>query len=205
MFKSLARLFAKPVPPPEMVGDWLLNDRFHSFIEEPTPDNYLRLRKLVLQDRSYRASATGFDDATLLIAQGRHTEAWTWLKGAVTSWLLSPKVHQLAAEVAHALHDAESERREVLAYYRCIEGILGTGDGSRDRPYLITHAGDEYDLLEYLERKLRGQELVLSAGRSLERLDCQDGTELWFDLTDLHERLDDPPRLSKPRRPARSR
>jgi hypothetical protein len=183
-----------------MVGDWLLNDRFQAFLDEPTLEHYLRLRKMVLEDRAYRAAATGFDDAVFLISQGRSAEAWNWLRGLGVSWLLSPKAHQLAAQVAHTLSDTDGERRERLRYHRCIEGILSTGDGTRARPYLVTHAGDEYDLLEYLERGLRGQELVLSEGRSLEHLHCQDGSEFWFDLTDLHQRLDDPPRLSKPKR-----
>lgn len=205
MFKSIFGLFGKTAPADEMVGDWLLDDRFQAFLAEPTPANYLKLRRLVLDDKAYRASSSGFVDVQLLIDHGRLIDARARLRAMNPARLLSPRVHQLAAEVAHSLNDRDDERKELLIYERCVEGILCTGDGSRACPYLITHAGDEYDLIDHLDRRIANQSLLREESRSLEHVECQDGTDLWFDLTELHERLDAPPKLSKPRRPNRSR
>lgn len=205
MFKSIFGFFGRTAPPEQQVGDWLLNDRFQTFLGDPAPENYLRLRTLVLDDRTYSASAAEFNDVQMLIDCGRFLDAREWLRGLNPGRLLSPKAHQLAAEVARHLGDKESERREHFLYHRCIEGILGTGEGSRDDPYLLTHAGDQYDLIDYLEKKVGRQSLVQDRGRTLEHVECLDGSELWFDLSDVHNRLDAPPRLSRPRRGTRAR
>lgn len=205
MLKSVLRLFGKPNAKGEMVGDWLLTEWFNAFLDDPSPKNFHKVRKLVLNDKAYRASSTELDDAVMLIESGQRVAAQERLRAMHPGWLLSPRAHQLAAEVARSLGDHETERRETLIHERCVEGILNTGQGTRDAPYLVTHAGDEYDLLDHFERKFGRQSLVQDSGRSLEKIECQDGSELWFDLTDLHSRLDEPPRLSKPRRPSQTR
>lgn len=203
MFKSIFGFFGRTVTSDEMIGDWLLNDRFQTFLDDPTLENYLKLRTLVLDDRTYSASAAEYNDVKMLMECGRFNDARVWLRRLGPGRLLSPKAHELAAIVGRYLGDNEGARRESLTYHRCIEGILGTGDGTREHPYLLTHAGDQFDLLDYLERKIGRQSVVQDQGRTLEHVECQDGSELWFDLSDVHARLDAPPRLSKPKRGSR--
>jgi hypothetical protein len=205
MLRTVLRLFAKPRAQDEPVGDWLLTDRFHAYLADSSPDNYRKLRELVTHDKAYHAASTGLEDVGMLVEYGRFSDARERLRAMTPGWLLSPKAHALAATVARHLGDQETERRETALYHRCIEGIMGTGDGTRERPYLVTHAGDDYDLIDYLGRRPGRQSLEDEAGRSLERIECEDRSEFWFDLTELHARLDEPPRLSRPSRRSRAR
>ena len=188
-----------PAAPPEMVGDWLLNDRFEEFLAEPDPQRYRKLRALVMADKAYNAGSTALEGVEVLLDHGRAAEARRRVRQLLPDWLLSPRAHRLAAEAARRLGDELGEQREWLVHRRCVEGLLTTGDGTRARPFLVTHVDDEYDLVEHLGKKLAHQDLVLDDGRSLDRITCQDGSEYWFDLTDVHARMDEPPR----RRPLR--
>jgi hypothetical protein len=188
-----------PSDPPEMVGDWLLNDRFGEFLEEPEPVRYGKLRKLVMADKAYNAGSSALETVEVLLDHGRYAEARRRVRQMMPDWLLSPRAHRLAAVAARQLGEGRDEAREATIARRCIEGLLTTGDGTRERPYLVTHIDDEYDVIDHFEKKLASQELVAEEGRSLDRIACQDGSEYWFDLTDVHARMDEPPR----RRPLR--
>jgi hypothetical protein len=63
--------------------------------------------------------------------------------------------------------------------------LLTTGDGTRASPYIVTHPTDEYDVLAALGLKSAGQSLTERHGRLYDIQLCEDGRELWFDVTDL--------------------
>jgi hypothetical protein len=205
MLKKLFTFFGRSPAPDEVFGDWLLTDRFQAFLDEPGPANYLKVRALVLADKAYRATSSELEDVELLLDYGRFADARERVRQMMPNWLLSPRAHQLAATAARHLGDEKAHDRASFLRGRCIEGILGTGDGTKERPYLVTHVDDEHDLVDHFGKKLAQQSLLTEETRCLDQIVCQDGAEIWFDLTDVHKRMDDPPKLSKARRPARAR
>lgn len=66
----------------------------------------------------------------------------------------------------------------------CIDCILSTGDGSKDQPYLVLRTSDEYDVLEHLDKKVKQQSLTGNGEKRFDVLECEDGSEYWFDVTD---------------------
>jgi hypothetical protein len=62
-------------------------------------------------------------------------------------------------------------------------GILATGDGSADKPYLVSRVSDEYDILRHTKKGMKGQSLRTKGDKSFDVIACQDGQELWFDIT----------------------
>ncbi len=98
MLKSVLRFFGRPDAAAEPVGDWLLNDWFNAFLDDPSPANFHKLRKLVLNDKAYRASSTAVDDVVMLIEGLRFLAARERLREITPAWLLSPRVHRLAAD-----------------------------------------------------------------------------------------------------------
>jgi hypothetical protein len=61
---------------------------------------------------------------------------------------------------------------------------LATGDGGPDHPYLATYSTDEHDLLRALGLRARGQELVRHGSGRFDVISCEDGSEIWFDVTE---------------------
>jgi hypothetical protein len=62
---------------------------------------------------------------------------------------------------------------------------VASGDGTRARPWTVLRVSDEYDVLRSLGRRPASQELVGQAGRELDRIECVDGSEAWFDAGGL--------------------
>ena len=103
--------------------------------------------------------------------------------------LLSPRAHLCAAMIAESEGDEERRRMEGAVAYACVQGILSTGDGTKQRPYVVTRTSDEYDVLQFLGKELESQSLLEEEDRHYDQLRCKDGSEMWFDVTDPLGRL----------------
>ncbi|HEY8746861.1 MAG TPA: hypothetical protein VIM11_02725 [Tepidisphaeraceae bacterium] len=108
----------------------------------------------------------------------------------MAQWLLSPTAHMLASFIASKLGDMRSSNVEGLMTQACFKGILGTGDGSSEQPYLVSRVRDEYEVLNYLGKASTLQAAVTSAGRFLDCHTCNDGSQVCFDITVLKRLLD---------------
>jgi len=53
----------------------------------------------------------------------------------------------------------------------------------------VSRTSDEYDVLAHLEKRMQQQALVIQDGRHFDRLECSDGSEVWFDVTTAFETL----------------
>jgi len=162
---------------------------FEAFLKEPTKESYLRVFEAVASAPSYNPYSRDLDEATDLMKDKKHKEAQEKLEKAMPNLLLSPRAHQFASIAAKGLGDdkkAESERDAAAA---CLKGILLTGDGSADRPYLVTRVSDEYDLLRHLKKGKKAQSLRNKDGKSYDVIDCADGSQVWFDITVVFGRL----------------
>jgi len=73
--------------------------------------------------------------------------------------------------------------------FACIDGILSTGDGSKEKPYLVLRTSDEYDVLMAEGKEFRCQSLIHDGDRTLDRMDSADGSSLFFDISDAYRAL----------------
>ena len=64
-----------------------------------------------------------------------------------------------------------------------IKSILDTGDGSRERPYVVSSTTEEYLVLEHFNKTLMMQALVDIDGKRMDRMVCEDGTAYYFDIS----------------------
>lgn len=166
-----------------------MRDLFLKFAENPDRKTFLAVRQEVLASKEYQPDSDELDRADELIDEGKWAEARTCLQEALPNLLLSPQAHLLMAAIAEELGDPSEEQLEDFLASTCAEGILSTGDGTKDKPYLVLRATDEYDLIEYLEKEPIDEEEVQEGERSLDRVKCNDGSELWFDVTEAKARL----------------
>lgn len=62
------------------------------------------------------------------------------------NYFMSPGIHLMLGFVLAKLgHEEESEFERFFGM-RLMEGIESTGEGSEERPYLVTRSSDDYDL-----------------------------------------------------------
>jgi hypothetical protein len=159
---------------------------FVGYLQDPTPGNFLALRAALLKTPDFDPYSPDLDPAGKLFEAERFEEAERELRQRMRpSHLLSPEAHLKLALIYQRLgRDAEMERERVIANL-CLEGILSTGDGSAERPYLVTRTSDEYDVLAASNLNPASQTLRLVEGRRIDVLTTREGSEICFDVTEI--------------------
>ena len=114
---------------------------------------------------------------------GDHTAFTETLKNLSPLVALSPAVHVLALDSARRAADEEDAELEAFLLDVCLSGILATGDGSAESPYLVVCAADERHVCRALGLEPGPQALVNHSGRSLDVVQCLDGTDVWFNVS----------------------
>ena len=160
-----------------------IRDDFLDFVKEPTREKYLALHEAITTWDEYDPYGGDLEAVTQLLNEGRYFDARQRIHGSIVKWLLSPRMHLLAAVAAEKVGDREAAELEREIAVRCIEGVVSTGDGSFDRPYLVTSTADEYDVLMYQDKTLQSQALLEDGDRRLDRMTCTDGSVLHFDVS----------------------
>jgi hypothetical protein len=160
---------------------------YEAYIKESTKENYLRAYRAFTTAKTYSPYSFDLEEISSLVNDEKYNEAQALLKKAMPGLLLNPKAHQLASQVAKQLGDTAAADREAAAAKKCLDGILGTGDGSAKNAYLVTRVSDEYDVLRHLGKSSGSQGLVMKDGKSFDKIQCRDGGELWFDVTALFQ------------------
>ena len=152
-------------------------------LQAPSRENYVRLWEQVTTSPDYDPYSDPYGPIEDALEAGENERAQDAIRTAVGQLLLSPRVHMLASITAKRLGDLKAASMEQMFYARCIEAMLATGDGTEASPYLVTRTSDEYDLLFHLDKKLQTQSLVHEDDRSFDVMQCEDGTEIYFDIT----------------------
>jgi len=163
-----------------------MQDAFFTFVSEPTPEHYLAVRRAVVTHPDfdpYGDGLRGLRDAYEADELARVPDLFA---ATVPTLLLSGEAHFILALTHEKAGNAELCQMEKFLAFRCVSGILGTGDGSRERPYLVTGTADEYDVLNALSKQSTTQSPHHEADGRV--LDCQraDSGDVWFDVTDAY-------------------
>jgi hypothetical protein len=162
---------------------------FTVFAKAPTRDNYLRVYEAMKASPDYDPYSRDLDEIEEVFDKSRFEEADARLKKAMPGHILSPKAHFLAGRIALRLDDKNRAHAEMELWEKCLDGLASTGNGSPESPYLVTRISDEYDLLRRLRKVRRRQGLLGKDNRRFDVLQCTDGSEVWFDVTEMFESL----------------
>jgi hypothetical protein len=166
-----------------------VQDEFLAFVNDPSPENFLRLRREVVGAPTYNPYTDEARDIERMLEAGDAERAKEMMVPAMANYLLNPGAHLLLGDIYEKLGDGEAARRERAVAAACLKAILASGDGTAGRPYLVTRVSDEYDVLAYLKRPTEGQSLRSCGGRMCDVIRCRDGGEVWFDVTEAFEKL----------------
>jgi len=119
------------------------------------------------------------------LARGDHAEVVSLVQGVMPGAFFSPSAHAALAAAHAGLGDDARARAERTLQALALESIRSTGEGTREHPWSVLRVGDEYDVLRAARRTSRQQTVLALDGRSLDRHECDDGGEAWFDVTHL--------------------
>jgi uncharacterized protein DUF4919 len=168
-----------------------MRDAFIQLIEAPTQENYLRIREMVLAHESYQPYSEDLSDIGDLVEKGEFQKAQDELAAAMPNLLLSPRAHIFLSIIAREAGSEDAAKMEGHVACACAEGIMATGDGSEEMPYVVVRTSDEYDLIEYLDAEMTGQRLTHKDDQHFDVLTTKDGRELWFDITVPYAKMGD--------------
>lgn len=161
-----------------------MQEAFLAFVTDPSRENFLTARQSVVTHPDYDPSS----DALRLLREayeaGEYARTRDLFGTHTATLLLSGEGHFILSLAHDKLGQNDMAQIEKYLAFVCVKGILSTGDGSREQPYLVTSTADEYDVMNALSKPSTGQSLHRDeTGRAL---DCQqvEGGPLWFDVTD---------------------
>jgi hypothetical protein len=169
--------------------DQMVLKEFERFLEEQSPESFLRLREALAASPGYAPYEHNLSDVHPLLARGEFARAKTLLLSLMPTHFLSPGAHTMLAFVLSKLGEEKGSNVEFELGERCMAGIISTGTGDRTHPYLVLQISDEYDILDYQSKKTRIQSLVVEGNRAFDCHQCEDGSEVWFDITLPHSVL----------------
>lgn len=153
------------------------------YLQQPSPENWNRLRDAAANSPCYSPYSDYRNQALALLSRGEWEQAKGYLLSTIPGLALNPGIHKMLSFALHKLGEQQSAQAEFVLAEALLRGIQSTGDGSEAHPYVVSSVQDEYDLLEHLGKTPRGQALVEKAPRYYDRLDCEDGSQIWFDIT----------------------
>ncbi len=171
-----------------------LEKDFQALLDSPGKATYLKVHAALTSHPEYNPYSRDLGQVGELIGQGRYREARAKLDAAMPNLILSPRAHGYGRVVAEKLGDAEEARRRDAVAQKCVEGILSTGEGSPDAPFVVSRVSDEYDVLRQLNKRMSFQSLKHvddeeRGKRAYDVIRCTDQSEVWFDVTTVLEVL----------------
>jgi len=161
-----------------------------AFASEPTPERYRILRDAATASPHYSPYSDNLGEVAIMLKQGGYEAADDLLRAGMANYLLTPTAHFMMAFVADKLGDERRRDMEAAIGRLLLQGILESGDGSREKPYLVTRIKDEHEVLSHLGKTMESQALVNEEdGRSMDQIQCADGTTYWFDISVMFAQL----------------
>ena len=160
------------------------------FLQSGTKESFLAMRAALVGAETYAPYDDGLDSINSLMQAQKYAEAKDRIAQSMPDLLLSPQAHLMNSFILGKEGNEKGAEMEMAIARSCVDGILSTGDGTEASPYLVTRSSDVYDVLQFLQKEPSGQGLIHEGGRSFDRMECADGSVLWFDITDSFKTLE---------------
>lgn len=171
--------------PGQTAEDEELFEPFRTFVQEPSRENYLAVRAIIVRWDGYRPYSLSSKAMWEALGRQEIDKVFELFRESYPGLLLSPAAHR-SMSMAHRSRGAQEESGFAWGVgARCLQGLLATGDGTAHRPYVVTLLGDEYELLRHLEKEAESQRLEEIEGEWYDVLELTDGGEVHFNVTDL--------------------
>jgi hypothetical protein len=153
------------------------------FIIEQSSENFSQLRDVVVSSPNYNPYSKEKNKVLSLMEHGKFEESEKLLQLIMPNWILNPGIHKLLSFVLIRTGKERESLFENELSKVILNGILSTGDGNEKHPYCVVRLDDEYDVLQYFGKELHKQRLINKKGKHYDLLECEDRSNIWFDIT----------------------
>lgn len=161
-----------------------MRDLFLKFIKSPNHESYMAIRNELISSEHYNPYSDEMNSIDELLDRGKLEEAREKLSSSMPNLLLSPCAYMKFSFIEEKLQNEENAEMEKYIAAICCEGIITTGDGTRSNPYIVVRPSDEYDVVQYIGKQVKRQSLIKDGEHYFDLIDCDDGSKLWFNVTD---------------------
>ncbi|WP_409438776.1 hypothetical protein [Psychromonas sp. GE-S-Ul-11] len=103
----------------------------------PNHLSFLELRQLVIESKKYDPDSLALLEAAVATESGDPQKAIDLLSEAHENFLLTPSFHFYFADLYKSIGDEEGYISSTGLGLACLDGILSTGDGTEEKPYLV--------------------------------------------------------------------
>jgi hypothetical protein len=158
-------------------------EEFLDFLQNPTGESYIRLADLMAKSPDYDPYSNEIRSLEHLIETQQFAEIMKQIPEIMSRWVLNPRIHMIGSMAASRMGDETTAKMEGMIALGCLRGIEATGDGTRERPFVVTYTTDEYDLMMSRDKEAKGQMLVDEGGKPCDVMRFEDGSEMWFDIS----------------------
>lgn len=158
-----------------------------SYLRTPTPATLSAVHRDISGGGNYDPELPLERIAAPYLQERRYGELLPVLLELMPGAMLSPGTHQLLADCYDHVGQSRAADRERTLARIAVRAILTSGDGSYDRPWGVLRVSDEADALAQRGRTSRHVRYEQRGERLLDLHECDDGSEVWFDVTLLHQ------------------
>lgn len=159
-------------------------DLFSAFLNKPGAETYLALRSAIMDMPEYDMYSNGLRTLSDMVQAKDFESVPEFTPQLMPNYLLSAPVHLLLSQAAEGRGDNDKAEMEATMARACAFALKSTGDGSKDAPYFPMQTSDEYFVCDMLGKSPTGQRLINDGGRTYDVISCDDGSEVWFDITE---------------------
>lgn len=163
-----------------------MENDFFKFITEPSKENFLASRAVVVNHEDYNPYADDIHELQELLDKEMYKEAGEF---STINLILSPRAHLYKRYAFEKLGQERDAEMEHILAVSIMEGIEMTGDGTLENPYIVTRIADERDLLMLLDEEFAGQALSHQNDKTYDIISTVSGKSIYFDITDCYARL----------------
>ncbi|MCS3529996.1 DUF4919 domain-containing protein [Chryseobacterium sp. JUb7] len=157
------------------------------FIKDPTKENFLKSRELIVTNPDYNPYSDDLEIMEQLFENKEYEKLNYYVNINV---LLSPRAHFIKYFSLKQAGNTKAADSVMFICHNILSGIEKTGDGTLQNPYIVIRISDEADFLQlHLRKKYTQQKLMQNEGKYLDVLTLEDGSELYFDITDAYQRI----------------
>ena len=165
-------------------------DHYQAFLEVPSREGFLKLQEEVQGETDFCAVGSFVDQLADLCGCGGYQQMFDLTELMPFAWVASPSAHLYASIAAQQMGCEDDAELERCLTETILRGLLETGDGSVDHPYLITYLSDRQDLLAYFSMDVEKQRLVRSPAGLMDIVTTTAGDDLCFLLRGIAAKED---------------
>lgn len=158
-----------------------MRDHIVAFLKNPSPETYVTLRNATAGE--YIPELPGENQLWELLEAGNIQAAQELVPRVMFHQLMSPSFHLAVSRMAEKEGDEDRAAMEQFFAVKLREQLLATGDGSLQKPYVISRIEEEYTVLAALEQQVQDMSMRLHDGRWLDVLKTRQGKTVHFDVS----------------------